>query len=1799
MVLTTIEQLFRPEALENLGQANIILKIWKGGQEYEEVVFDIPSFYTLEDIKRQFYMLHPDASRLPRFVFMGIAHENMMEGLEYNWYDKYKKLVPMQYPSKTINKPDKRWANDLGEPMYPNLIRRDRTLIEDIFEEEVTNNTPITINVYQLTELMRAYTGVKPIADIEWHRRIGCFFPDMAVGAGPTEEDIEEARYITTLVTKREERVVKLNAIIEAGYPTYPFMLRGIQRIALRWNKAPPGFEGCEMFFYETPVTHERPFIRLLGATGQPVNKVFVKGIVPIPDIPEPDLLRQWSREQSPEDEGDFVFTKNILREEKEGLSAVFGTMRVYNKGSADYIIVPPKKERVLEAMLDLRDFSEKIEMVTTGTRYSAEDAVLGDGSFIFTMTINLDDPKITSRILAKKLPCFAPFFYLIKPYVSDMPQMMLRYKTVSNFVKEGIVPTYITYLSERARIRGAGTNPYEWIDRIAEEFNIAKELAKKHVEDWIANRSVFMVAKEEDIYEGKNPGIDIAIYEHHPQYHVHILGVNRPMHLQRIITLLQQLFAVPEEEFSCTGTAALEKAQTVLEVERDVIAPQPDQPVPLAEPIQGTPAAMNADDNVYNFDPNLLYDPLADEVDANALDTDEVDANAVDTDADKGEGAEVEAGAAGQDMIQTMRADITQIKKQFEAASAPPAPPSTSHHAREIVSAEEGKGQAIQQEDITSRDAPVLHKYIIELLKKKDPALFDYDRIGKQNGYSRKCPSNSYAQPIVLTYDDFMKNYNTYINDIDVRFSVYPYEQRDLIPEGTEEYTFLRYGSDPKKDLFYTCPTLFCIRDSMIVRPGDFESNRDRAGNPKPRNTCPFCRGRPIEDEKHSNPNYTVIVRKTSAEDGKVKKYIGFHRSNDHPMGLGLPCCFVSSQDKGDKPMILSNPRFDVQREWIRKGVFRNVGMGARPLRGEADADMNALAEYEETMTVATTMREERLKPYLVLFSSMHNEYIQNPEKMLTQGSLGLLPPSLEDYFMQDNKRVAKPIKARQSLLPTSEGFLRVGVGNLPKYKADSLLLVLAPILGRTSLREVKEYLLQIMHPYFFVQLNYGNLVHEFNDPSYPLPPGGEEAVMSWAATVLQMDRRAENRASAIRIWKAFNRFRDHILSEDEPKELRVFGPIISHAMLTQNTLNGCLLVVIEYDVSAPEKPVTVLCPSYGISPHAKEVADICFVARTREGFYEPIVYTKNRPASVGVYAQHLYTLKWQRAEQAGWPELVKRRVNEFMIQCEGPGRSIYPSQVIDQYSLIGMSALRDVANREMPGLLRGIVREAYNHVAALLFSPTAESNSYVAVPCVDDGVLLTSMLQVALDWRGYNAAPINEVVEFYEKYILTNFALYKGYKVVRAIQEASSPGISAARLENGLFIPAGAARAAITLPLQKVMELQWVQDERIAHGDSVMPKMDITMNWINELYQHFRLSFSNWLVRAEQVESRRMIEKILKDEAAAKWDKWKRLDIMLRGTLIRWFDDDTYSMPGFSMLRKDCISITEEGECSGSCKWRSVAPAAEDAEAEVQQEGRCYLHIPKMIQSKKQQLSVSELYMFRLYDDLIRFPRKRDEIMDGNVPRLTIPTEAILVEDQWILPETSATWTELLRAAWAKSDIEKPRYYEEMSASEEERAQIAKGKRADFLETLPPQLINFLGVGSETLLGWTPPLTDLSLKQPYIPFVSLIGSAYDAGLPADAQEMSPETLTILSERRDKSIIVCRPMKSEIIIGRPHGYTIRDIYKGFYLIVEEPGKLPTLIVAGPQTAVLREDELPTMIREENRKRTKRPLLKR
>jgi hypothetical protein len=127
------------------------------------------------------------------------------------------------------------------------------------------------------------------------------------------------------------------------------------------------------------------------------------------------------------------------------------------------------------------------------------------------------------------------------------------------------------------------------------------------------------------------------------------------------------------------------------------------------------------------------------------------------------------------------------------------------------------------------------------------------------------------------------------------------------------------------------------------------------------------------------------------------------------------------------------------------------------------------------------------------------------------------------------------------------------------------------------------------------------------------------------------------------------------------------------------------------------------------------------------------------------------------------------------------------------------------------------------------------------------------------------------------------------------------------------------------------------------------------------------------------------------------------------------------------------------------------------------------------------KRDVSTPELFTKRVVDELVRFPIRRKQLMRrGEISKVSIIVKPIRQGDQYIIPESSPTWTNLLRLDWAKQLVEEPRYYEEMSREEE---------NVEKKSELPPELEDMV----------TNPNIVLSPEVPLSAFQGILGITFE----------------------------------------------------------------------------------------------------
>ena len=559
------------------------------------------------------------------------------------------------------------------------------------------------------------------------------------------------------------------------------------------------------------------------------------------------------------------------------------------------------------------------------------------------------------------------------------------------------------------------------------------------------------------------------------------------------------------------------------------------------------------------------------------------------------------------------------------------------------------------------------------------------------------------------------------------------------------------------------------------------------------------------------------------------------------------------------------------------------------------------------------------------------------------------------------------------------------------------------------------------------------------------------------------------ENEEAIVRAYMSYRTFQEWLQSDKMKKEYRQFSLLCAQSNILRKTYaKGISFIVLDV---LKNGTVKVRCPTHGFNSELMSKNDVAFLLHHWSGIWEPIFYTDNRSSEV---RRELYTLVFQYARAAVWPPIVGQRLSEFAAQCNSSGRAIYTSQSkIHSLAMIPASLARTTMQKEPNIVFEGILRDAYNHIGALLFRDRGSPAEYtIALPVIDDGELIIGK-SLIMDWDdpALKPAPIDQVLRFYKKYVEKHFSYYPGFSPVYIIKSKRTGIIEAVQLRNGLYVPVSppSEEAAAQLegsPTRVVDVLEWTKNHEISLEEkgNELPgeKERMDMAEFQEIFEHLRFTFSNWLAtKADGGEFRKILETTIFSHSLPLFEKRKRMEILLRREVDKWIttdfaDEDRPGAKDVSLLRVDC-TVREKDTCGGRCVWK-----------QTDDEEKCLLHVPKDTHLGEQEKAVSapRVLLLRLIEELLRYGERSRQLLEKGVSRLANLEQPVSISvpgstaKQVIYPEKSAAWYELLRLEWARSSNEEPKFLEEMSR---EKGTLTLAPQSDGTQ-LPPRLITIL---------------------------------------------------------------------------------------------------------------------------------------
>ncbi len=1839
--LRAIQEVTKSSDLQ--GQS-LTIRYWDGNSFETMTLPTVYPFMTIRDVKSMLYGALRSNYWLPSYVFLGRNinedanndTDAIYQGTDALFYDldnpEAKEHMMLYSPLKICSarfRPDKRFVDAFGEKIQTGEDEQDRLTLEDLFLADGSDEYPV-LDAFCLADMLRYFgLGEEQIPSAkDWNGRFRIYFPALTLNTIiQTPSSIAAAQRRQLYVQTVLNMLSAIDASLQADEPTVNMTIKNVMalRLLLKLNELPDDFH-LDQFFFETTVNERRPFMRLLPSSDEPITKIHVQGIIPIPSVADPQLLLEWKDEISPTGESDYLFMKISTRDVKEGGLPLYSTLRIYDDSTADVVVIPTKQHGDgLEPLTELRDYDTVISDATRATYLENAEQRLGEVSLTLNLALERGDRRLTREILLERTRVFSYFFTEIPAYTAVKPIIMLRYRAVSNYRAMNNIFTFFKQHETESILKGKMTAA-ELMDKTAVEFNITLEEARNFYKQFLEDADEFTLAVPElGTFKEKNaPGIDIGIFGAHPIYTVQIYRCDSLEQLQRIYTILSLFLTLDIQP-----PVQREVAESVSNMQNDVDMNDSESSGEFYDDDRGlvgksatvVPRTMmfnsmsNTSEEISESDEDLVAPKGKGPFAGVAPDLEEPSESE-----EEGSSEEESNSSSDEEEIKpvTVRKKVPKSLMFLDSESEDEAPPPAKAVTKQPVVIQEsdspsdsssemsvssnnsspepvkkpavkkpamfsksmffdsnsdnsqaggGKKKAVEENNGKTAEL-VLFNYLIKQLRKADPTLFD------GNDYVRRCQANSGQQPIVLTEQEYQRMMKEYADDDGMRIITYPLAPGEKEPTMLNEtYTVVKYGTKDKiaAQNYYMCPTLFCLKDRIMIRPKDFYNDKWRQGYeqsvPKPKEACPFCGGREIRDKDKGTPGYTVYKRQPrpkskNPDEGQV--FVGFTGKQTDD-GYGLPCCFVKK-----KTLRVSDPEFAHIAKSVRKAELRGV---------EPTAVEEATAAIEEAQRRAFEKRE--ITDYEILRFRFDKEYIVASNRWPLEGGVfGLLPPALDRLFQQSSNSLVIRVAIRQTLASGAAGFFRLGTQGANRGIPDSFFGLVAPYINVNTIDEAKEkFRFALSDPNIFTALNYGNLVTEFYNPCDPVPT--DEEVIGWAGNFKPLEKVEKNMYEARRIFMAHRAFLEKIDNRKEYKEFRTFAPILAVPGLI--TPNGLILIIIEHDPESPESPPRILCPPFGYNPELHRGCDIGFVLRNNKAskergyIYEALMYARNNPAT-GIAAANTETFMtfntYTDAGRVMTPEIVKTLKKEFIPKCISTSRAIYSAQSgVRPSDMVTLSQLVTLLGGKSS--INSVVRDIYNHIVGVTFKKRiGKRDVLIPFAVADDGVVMRGF-RLHLGWNSVEAASPDIIASFYNEELAAVLTQRTRYQINKIFFNRGN--VTGIRLESGVILPAGGKTANLPAEMTTMLKQQrekpeyelnrqlFLTDDLESECDDITNKIahtpddlkTITRAQLEELYQHFRISVAHWMGSDEVTNTGLLdrIEDVIFRNDLPLYERRRRLWLLIADRVRSWFlAEDDWIPKKPILLRRDCRRIIDAGQCDRACAW------VEDGSDKP-----CKIHIPTELGAN---ISTKDAFVERVITELLQFRERRLQILQDRVPVIGKVTETIRDDDQLILPDSSPTWLELLVSEW--SAVELPRHYEEMTGPGE-RQRV----RPSELEPVPSEITNTFELGPEDWSVWAPNTVDELLTH--------LGFSREE-LCMEGDEFTDSVFTEMVKLRKRSVFILRGNQSELFKLMPKRTTI-PAPRALVIVIMPDGRLGLLVSNDDYFTIPLVDALPSRLK--------------
>jgi len=567
-----IHTLERPTPINDLNENTntISVIIHKNAKSESIELKNLAPFHNLEDLSRAIYDKTNDSELFPKFTFLCTIEDNKYIPCMVTWVQGDIIIPYLQDPETVIQnaiEQDNFVEVDGTKRLSTNFLPKGRVTLEDSYPDGLPE-----FHVYTLQYLLSLYKGAQPISEKDWYGLFYPYFYQLGHQENMNMDSQDEAfgKDIKNYIQEKTNIINNLNTLLQSVDDLHELTTTNVKYLSFIWNKKQPDFEGVDIFFYSIPVNKTRPYMRLLTPNITPLTKLYQPNDFGLPYINDITLLKTWIQDKAPDPTKSCLYSKILLREDSAGLKPLYGTLALFDEGDSKFIIQPQKDVRSLDFNSDLALLSETIQEISTDMFLSLDNIRLAKANIVVELDFKKAPSKNINSIVASRLKYLGTIFQEISPPDGQpKPLFMLRYKGVSNFIKEDTFSEYLSYYITRKGI--SDENIKEYVTDIAREFEISQESALEKIKDYFDKKQSMTLADSEGTFVPLiSNGTDISIISKDINtFSLHIYNLVSEKDLVRIISILSAIFFADEEiweEIFSTEARSVEKIEETIQ---------------------------------------------------------------------------------------------------------------------------------------------------------------------------------------------------------------------------------------------------------------------------------------------------------------------------------------------------------------------------------------------------------------------------------------------------------------------------------------------------------------------------------------------------------------------------------------------------------------------------------------------------------------------------------------------------------------------------------------------------------------------------------------------------------------------------------------------------------------------------------------------------------------------------------------------------------------------------------------------------------------------------------------------------------------------------------------------------------------------------------------------------------------------------------------------------------------------------------------------------------------------------------